>query len=112
MQDFSLTNIYSALMHLLGLGAVTALTATGTIPATEGVPLIAGIIGLGIGVGVSPSTPGAPPAPVVPQATSTTATGATPAPVPTATTAIVAPSGASIILTPEQSHALASPPAG
>lgn len=44
---------FAQFLHLAGLGAVTALTATGTVTVTEGLPIIAGLIGIALPAPVS-----------------------------------------------------------
>ena len=39
---------FAQFMHVAGLAAITALTATGTVTVTEGLPLIAGLVGIAL----------------------------------------------------------------
>lgn len=78
MSTAKIAVLYGAVLHICGLAALTVLVAIGKVPSAEGLPLIAGLLGVGVGVAVTPNStpepsgavlvrPGipAPPAPVV-----------------------------------------------
>lgn len=47
---------FSEAMHLAGLAAISTLTAIGTVPITDGLPLITALVGLGITINGSSSS--------------------------------------------------------
>ncbi len=60
MPAFIRTLTFSQLMHLLGLGAIVALTATGTLTETVGLPIITGLVGLGVNADAANPIPPSP----------------------------------------------------
>lgn len=63
-----LTFAYGAVLHVCSLVAVVVLMATGHLDQATGYPLLAALVGFGLGVPLSPApatvpTPPAPPAP-------------------------------------------------
>lgn len=57
--NLNLPDLQTLLLHVGGLAAATALTATGTISPDVGVPIITGLVGLGINTAAAsgPTTP-------------------------------------------------------
>lgn len=59
--------LYAAAIHVLGLVAVVVLMALGKVTSSEGLPILAGLVGVGVGGGLALLTPQAPAlGPVVP----------------------------------------------
>lgn len=55
--------LYATLLHVGALVAVTVLIAMGKISWAEGGPILGGLVGLGVGVPLTPSQPTPPVAP-------------------------------------------------
>lgn len=57
----SLANSWHFITGLAGMGAVSALAATGTISGAEALPIISAIVGVGLGGGLAGSASGKAP---------------------------------------------------
>ena len=71
--------VYSAALHVVALVVLTVLLIVGVGPADQEWLFLAGLIGLGVGVGVAPNLPGLNGLPSSAPASPTGATGAAPA---------------------------------
>lgn len=111
MNTFSFANVYAAASHFAAIAVVASLTALGVLDVAVGLPLLSGLLGLGIGVGVTPGAAGTVTSPVALPVAVTAAPVVTPAVGVRPGVTLSTPTGASIVLTPEQSNALATPPA-
>jgi NhaP-type Na+/H+ and K+/H+ antiporter len=49
------STVYSATLHLLSIIVISVLMAISTISTDVGLPILLGLIGLGVGVGVNPA---------------------------------------------------------
>lgn len=74
-----LATIYAMLLHLLAIVALVVLISNGSIDQATGLPILAGLLGLGAGAGVALIQPGQPSLPSGPPAQLPTAASVTPA---------------------------------
>lgn len=93
-------------MHVVAIAALTVLLALGIVQVDVGFPLLAGLLGFGAGVGVTPNPSGGQPSPGEPTASTATSGGATSTPTTTMGPVSVAVGGSSVALTPQQAQAL------
>lgn len=88
--------VYGGVLHLAGLACVTVLVATHAIPSDVGMPILGGLLGIGVGAGVAVIQPGQTSVPSAGPAQPVGAATVAPAPAPAqlvteAPTAPVAP---------------------
>lgn len=91
MKTTTFAVVYAAVLHIVALIVLTVLLIVGVGPADQEWLFLAGLIGLGVGVGVAPNLPGFTGLPSSVPASPTGATGAAPATTTAADAGIAAP---------------------
>lgn len=90
MKTQTATIVYGAVQHLASIAAIATLMGTGNLSQDVGAPILAGLVGIGVGAGAALIIPGVSAVPTGTLAPPPLAGGA----VPAATTDAVRPQGA------------------
>lgn len=88
MDKQNATIIYGAVQHLASIAAVATLMGTGHLSEAVGAPILAGLVGIGVGAGAALIIPGVTATPSGALAQPSSAGGVVPAPVAPAAPAV------------------------